>query len=1517
MPKDLYDFEINVKSKDDPKGFNNTINSISKVEKKVDQLSKSLEEVNSTTFSTLISHLSSIDSRMQTLISLGASANKILNQDKSQGFNKLNSKVTASKQDIESLSASVKKLTDQLYSSNPLLLNIISKQSKEAKENILALNKELQTTSKLAQENANIKVDYTRVMPGGSGGTPKTSSTLSTSILDTKTPNAERPGGHKNKKEFWDLQNPFLGALGFLGIQDSKRTIFDTTTQNETNKILLEKMGGDYATFDKVTNETLTSIQELIPAMNAMSVSASLNADQVNATAGTMANFGAYVKTLTGSDALAQSSMYYLSRAYQGQYAGVDQYGITKENLKKTGKWSGEDDTYEHFMEAVSDIMGSQMDQLMGTTQGQMATLRKGFSLAGKQVGAVLVKPIDIAVRSFNALNSALGNLPSQLVLLGNSVLSGSIVMFNLFNDVSYMIDSFKQVKQRLNNWFEGGSFWDNNDEPTERAVNDFHNTTEKQLDEIHNSLNDIVSKKKDNDKKPSSFNENQPIEHPRDKPDGGYNPDYIHPTRPKTKEELEKQHKDRTKPISQPLSELPSNTTPIEMPGPVFGPLDKYNKKLSEQGKRADYEEIYNVPSFNDLLTPNNVQYPHFGDNLPVPVDPGLPPEVPEPETEPKSKPTGMAGAENFEEFWDLYTQMQQERIRNAGNTTKNLKNTVGNKLFKYGQEFYNDPEAFGTRIRNTPSKVWGTGKEVFKNHKEDISYLSQAKSGIKSSISYLKTQVRTQITPQVTRIRSLFGNIITKLKSPLKSIDSVSSSIRRTINKLKRERNNLDMDKNNDGSYSFFDNIFKRAKRMMGDILARFNDGSDDIIEKFMNWGRMFIGNMRIPKIGENIQSIFDRLMERFRNLNFNALPGDGGNRWGRFEDIVNKLRDNFNTFTRGIRDIPGKLSKVLNKWLNRNPNLPDDPNNPYQQPSLFDKIKEKLGRDKDGKGLGNRVDDHIKNSSLGQYASEKLGKAQEWMEKEGNPEKVDMVAGGAVLGGAGISQIGTILGNDTISGLGETLSTMGTIYETLSQIVGGTGNLFKIISRIPAVLTSIFGSLSGAIVGIGVIIIAVKLLQRYWDNICGTIGEFFGWLKGLAVTMFVEPLMPLFQALDDVWNAIMGIFGGEGSGDILVDLGNIIKQVLQPVAAIINFLAQLIGLVIKVLITPFVGVIKGLAYLIKWIVDCGKATYNALASFFGPIIKLFQDFYNWVMGTFGWIGKLLNFGTDEKRDFNSDGQEDKAGMFTSMGQGLIDERDNQGKEPEEEEKWKGFNEQSMDMENAELPENVNLENLDTRSTQSLDDVTKTAQPSEVTPQNVEENVSGVSTSAVTGILDNIYQLLRERLPGLNTKENKTWRPEGLKEFGSDMTTATPEMGNAMRLNKEELSHFNQKSTSSLDDANKLQTILGRPHTPLLSEQGPSPEDIINVGQTKLLLTSPSNVQQPMKMPHIQETKIQNNTSKTADESQIVNNITINVDNVNDKKHINTLIEELTKALTFENIRAGRSVGMDYYTK
>lgn len=250
---------------------------------------------------------------------------------------------------------------------------------------------------------------------------------------------------------FMNLSSTTDGFLQSLtGGKTASDLIFGTSSKAETNKVLLANMtetaaGAEdlYKTVDEVTNKSLTSMQELIPAMNAFKAATGANDNELKNVTDDMANFGAAVLAQTGSTELAQTAMMDLSKGIKGAFASLDQYGVSEDALMRTGLWSGREDDVEGYMAAVTEVIGS-TEELMQTNEGLDAQIGKAFSRAGKKIGNEFLPIIKDVKRGFLDLDNALGgNLSAGILATAQGV---EFVNQGLFQ-VTTMVEGVNNLK--------------------------------------------------------------------------------------------------------------------------------------------------------------------------------------------------------------------------------------------------------------------------------------------------------------------------------------------------------------------------------------------------------------------------------------------------------------------------------------------------------------------------------------------------------------------------------------------------------------------------------------------------------------------------------------------------------------------------------------------------------------------------------------------------------------------------------------------------------------------------------------------------------------------------------------------------------------------------------------------------------------------------------------------------------------------------------------------------------------
>ena len=236
--------------------------------------------------------------------------------------------------------------------------------------------------------------------------------------------------------------------------------ILGTTSKAETNKVLIgmmteteEAADSLFTTVDNVTNDSLTSMQDLIPAMNAFSSATGASDKDLESITDEMANFGAAVLAQTGSTDMAQQSMMDLSKGIKGAFASLDQYGVSEDALMRTGLWSGKEDDVKGYMAAVKKVIGS-TDELMDTNQGLDALIGKAFSRGGKKIGNEFLPVIKDIKKGFIELDNALGgNLTASILAVSGGVEVMNQGLWNVsttVNGVRDLADGFKFLTDKI-----------------------------------------------------------------------------------------------------------------------------------------------------------------------------------------------------------------------------------------------------------------------------------------------------------------------------------------------------------------------------------------------------------------------------------------------------------------------------------------------------------------------------------------------------------------------------------------------------------------------------------------------------------------------------------------------------------------------------------------------------------------------------------------------------------------------------------------------------------------------------------------------------------------------------------------------------------------------------------------------------------------------------------------------------------------------------------------------------------
>ena len=247
-------------------------------------------------------------------------------------------------------------------------------------------------------------------------------------------------GIHSLNSGMMSLSSLSRNLMGELGSTKSAMDwVYGTTSKEDTNKVLVQKMceGAQdveeayqslYTVVDKTTDGSLTSMQELIPAMNAFKSATQATPQQLESfVTQDMADFGAFVLAQTGSTQLSLTAMMDLSKGIRNQFNALDQYGVSREALRNTGKWKvdpdykgkdwkGDPKDIEGYMSAVREVIGD-TSALMNTNEGLNAQMGKMWSRAGKRIGHEMMPGLKDLKSMFIELDAEMdGNLSTSVL---------------------------------------------------------------------------------------------------------------------------------------------------------------------------------------------------------------------------------------------------------------------------------------------------------------------------------------------------------------------------------------------------------------------------------------------------------------------------------------------------------------------------------------------------------------------------------------------------------------------------------------------------------------------------------------------------------------------------------------------------------------------------------------------------------------------------------------------------------------------------------------------------------------------------------------------------------------------------------------------------------------------------------------------------------------------------------------------------------------------------------------------
>lgn len=229
-------------------------------------------------------------------------------------------------------------------------------------------------------------------------------------------------------------------------------TAYGLTIENaatkETNKATLKGWGGDYEKIynqiDKATDNSLVSMNRIVPSMNAFKSATGATAEQMGNHAQDIADFGTYVESLGYSSVIADGAMMDLSKGLDGAFESLNQFGVSEARLKSTGYWNGEANDIEGYMRALKEVTAG-VDNYKDTFNYQKKQMEKDFSRGGAALGNVLLDPLKGVMKSFTEWDTHLMDTKGWNV---GTIIAGATQIASAYKTVK---DTLCEVRDEIN----------------------------------------------------------------------------------------------------------------------------------------------------------------------------------------------------------------------------------------------------------------------------------------------------------------------------------------------------------------------------------------------------------------------------------------------------------------------------------------------------------------------------------------------------------------------------------------------------------------------------------------------------------------------------------------------------------------------------------------------------------------------------------------------------------------------------------------------------------------------------------------------------------------------------------------------------------------------------------------------------------------------------------------------------------------------------------------------------------
>lgn len=258
---------------------------------------------------------------------------------------------------------------------------------------------------------------------------------------------------------FDGLGGQIAQAVGVIGVGSfSQLTVGLSLSREKMSSLNTAIMGSKEASdsllnsIDRMTNNSVVSMDQMVNAMNKIKLSTGLSNDQLDKCKGSVMKLGE-AALLMGED--AELAGFHMSEAFSGlngDFAVLkENFGITREKMIAMG-WSGEASDVDGYAQALEKCVeqNGDLSAVMQTTSGKLSKIQKDFRTAGRSIGDALKPVIDALATAFIKLEEQFPGL-AQGILVVAGLISSFVALAPTLAPIIQMYTSLKSIMSITN----------------------------------------------------------------------------------------------------------------------------------------------------------------------------------------------------------------------------------------------------------------------------------------------------------------------------------------------------------------------------------------------------------------------------------------------------------------------------------------------------------------------------------------------------------------------------------------------------------------------------------------------------------------------------------------------------------------------------------------------------------------------------------------------------------------------------------------------------------------------------------------------------------------------------------------------------------------------------------------------------------------------------------------------------------------------------------------------------------